>query len=33
MPPVTWQVPSKVNSAPTSSRGALSAVPPARDLE
>ena len=28
IPPVTWQVPSRVSSAPTESRGALTAVPP-----
>src|SRR5262249_57703464 len=33
MPPVTAQVPSRVTSAPTDRRGALSAVPPTRDLE
>src|SRR6266702_2082864 len=33
MPPVTWEVPSKVSSAPTVRRGALRAVPPTRDLE
>src|SRR5262249_58501691 len=33
MPPVTVQVPSRVTSAPTDSRGALSTVPPTLDLE
>ena len=33
IPPVTAQVPSRVTSAPTDSRGALSAVPPTLDLE
>gem|GEM_PF-6484065 len=33
MPPVTSQVPSRAISAPTVSRGALSTVPPTRDLE